>query len=261
VSRSPPTALFASLAVHACLFALMLFLKGPRFPEAADRRVVVEFDAAPPPLAQPLRAERPPAGRQVLPPVALADSLRLQGPQRLSLPAGSAGPAPATRAATRQQTPLPPRPEVPPGPAAVSLPSPREALALQRPVAPAAPPAPAASAPSAPAPDAGGATVERGFLQTPALEWKGRARTLRSSGSPVFPEVLLREGRDVDVEAVFTVAATGQVVDVEIVRSSGYAAVDREVEKTILSYLFEPTREGGEDTGRVQFGFRLERER
>ena len=67
--------------------------------------------------------------------------------------------------------------------------------------------------------------------------------------------------RDVDVEAVFTVAPNGTVVRVEIVRSSGYAAVDREVEKTLLAYLFEPAPEGSEDSGSVQFRFRLERER
>jgi len=124
----------------------------------------------------------------------------------------------------------------------VSLPTPREVLALQ------------AAAPAA-------AGAGRGIPEAPALEWEGRARTLRSSGSPAFPEILVREGRDVDVEALFAVAPDGRVLRVDIVRGSGYAAVDREVEKTVQGYLFEPASEGSEDTGRVRCRFRVERER
>ncbi len=257
-SRPPPTALYISLGAHAVLFTVLLFVKGPSLADSVERRVVVEFDAAPPLLSAPL-TQSPALPR--IAPAPLQGSLQLQGPQRLSLPAGLAGVAgpaapPSAARAVRQEAPPPPRPQAPAAPAAVSVPSAREVLALEAP--------PAAAAPPGAAPAAAGRTTdsaERGILLAPALEWEGRARTLLRSGSLAFPEVLLREGQDADVEVRFVVAPSGTVLRVEIVRGSGYAAVDREVEKTVLAYLFEPAPEGSEDSGSVQFRFRLERER
>jgi protein TonB len=263
VTRKPPTALLASLAIHLCVFALLFLLAGPRFPESSDRRVVVQFATAPQSPPEPSRTgvSRTPELPRVSP-AALGDSLRLEGPRTLSLPPGSTVLAipPARAAATRQETLQPSRPLIPDRPAAAvalaALPSAQEILALE---GPAIEPATAAAGTAGPARSASAA--ERGFLEAPALEWRGRQRTLVASGSLAFPEILLREGRDVEVEAVFSVAPSGQVESVEIVRSSGYAAVDREVEKALLGYLFEPAPEGSEDTGRVQFRFRLERDR
>ncbi|MBN1835339.1 MAG: TonB family protein, partial [Spirochaetales bacterium] len=76
---------------------------------------------------------------------------------------------------------------------------------------------------------------------------------------PEFPEVLLQEGQEVDVEATFKVAPNGQVTQVEIIRSSGYSTVDRAVERALADYLFEASAGEQEDTGRIQFRFRLER--
>ena len=59
--------------------------------------------------------------------------------------------------------------------------------------------------------------------------------------------------------AEFTVAANGQVVKVDILRSSGYGSVDSAVERALYSYLFERSADSSEDVGRVQVRFRLER--
>ena len=74
-----------------------------------------------------------------------------------------------------------------------------------------------------------------------------------------FPDILLDEGQEVEVVAVFTVAANGQVVEVDILRSSGYATVDTAVQRALYSYLFESSADSSEDVGQVQYRFRLER--
>jgi TonB family protein len=131
---------------------------------------------------------------------------------------------------------------------------------LEQLLGPAAP-APAGAAPparaTAPAAQPGG--QQGGLIPASALEWRGRERRLLKAAQIEFPDVLLKEGVEVDVEAVFTVAASGQVTGVSIERSSGYATVDRAVEQALLSYLFEESAAGEEDQGRVQFRFRLAR--
>jgi TonB family protein len=74
-----------------------------------------------------------------------------------------------------------------------------------------------------------------------------------------FPDILREQGLEVDVVAVFTVAANGQVIEVDILRSSGYGSVDSAVERALYSYRFEPSADSSEDVGRVQYRFRLER--
>ena len=59
------------------------------------------------------------------------------------------------------------------------------------------------------------------------------------------------------MEAAFIVAPSGQVTSVVITRSSGFASVDREVEQALRDALFAESSQ--EDSGRIQFRFRLER--
>ena len=105
------------------------------------------------------------------------------------------------------------------------------------------------------------ATVEqeRRYLQSGALEWRGRERKVLRAVRPEFPEVLRQEGLGVDVEASFTVAPNGQVTEVDITRSSGYASVDRAVVRALKNYLFEPSDIGQDDVGVQRFSYRLER--
>jgi TonB family protein len=63
----------------------------------------------------------------------------------------------------------------------------------------------------------------------------------------------------VDVVAAFAVAPNGQVTRVEIMRSSGFASVDRAVVQALHNALFDASPGDAEDQGRISFHFRLER--
>jgi TonB family protein len=103
------------------------------------------------------------------------------------------------------------------------------------------------------------AETEGGYTQETALEWKGRQRQLLRGLELKFPELLAEKGLEVDVEAVFAVAPSGQVTRVEITRSSGFASVDRSVEQAMYNTLFEISSAQEEDQGHISFHFRLER--
>jgi TonB family protein len=232
-----------SLAAHAGLLLLLLLWRLPPEPEVPPRRVLLEF-RRPAPLRPP---ERPPAAGLPAGPQRAVPGLQVSEGGRLATP-------PAAVPAARKTIPLPEIPRrlpdsparVPEATAAAALPSAEEllrGLAADR----AAPAAAGGTAGAAPA----------GYLQTTALEWKAGERILLQQPRLDFPELLLEKGLEVDVEAAFVVAPNGQVVRVEITRSSGFASVDREVEQALRDALFaESSRE---DTGRIQFRFRLER--
>jgi TonB family protein len=96
-----------------------------------------------------------------------------------------------------------------------------------------------------------------GYMPPAALEWRTGGRSLLLQPRLRFPELLLEKGLEVDVEAAFIVAPSGQVTSVVITRSSGFASVDREVEQALRDALFAESSQ--EDSGRIQFRFRLER--
>jgi TonB family protein len=96
-----------------------------------------------------------------------------------------------------------------------------------------------------------------GYMPPAALEWKTGGRSLLLQPRLRFPELLLEKGLEVDVEAAFIVAPSGQVTSVVITRSSGFASVDREVEQALRDALFAESSQ--QDSGRIQFRFRLER--
>jgi TonB family protein len=257
-----------SLGFHLCLIILMLLVKGPRVSEVIPRRVVVEFRQAREqiPSAIPEEQSRLPD----LDPREMAESLQMQGPKSLSIP----GTAPMTARADRE---LPvggqrleftrkDKPVLPEGNTPTAAPVlPAEMLSteltageLELPV----------EKPNDPSRQLSGTTAssaivqpseESGISEAGALEWKGRERQLLRTAGIAFPDILLEEGLEVDVVAVFSVAANGQVMDVDIERSSGYASVDRAVERALLEYLFEPSDTESEDVGQIQYRFRLER--
>jgi TonB family protein len=252
MSRRVYPYLLVSLGFHLALLALLLLLKGPQLPEVRERRVVVQFarkEQAPLPPPQPSRTA------QIVTPerVPLSASLDPQGPRRLPVPPGRlTAPAPASgglaQTAARADLPLRESAMVPS--AALPVPPPDLAAVLQD---------VPRSAVAAPAGGASAAAAERGYLDQSELEWKGRERKVLKAARPEFPDILLQEGQEVDVEALFTVEPSGQVTRVEITRSSGYNAVDRTVERTLMGYLFEPSTDESQDTGRIVFRFRLER--
>jgi len=90
------------------------------------------------------------------------------------------------------------------------------------------------------------------------LVWRGSGRRLLQRGDLSFPEILVREGQEVDVEASFLVSPDGRVTEIEITRSSGYILVDRAIERVLLEYLFEGSATGETEAGLIRFRFRLE---
>ena len=230
-----------SLACHAALLGVLLFWKLPLSRQPDERRVVLEF--ARPASNRPLALPASPAAAAPLPGLAVPEGGKLAVPVR---PTGgrSAGVRVAVPAETMRRA-GPDRPEPAPIPSGLAVPAPSAATRGLLETAP----APAAAQP---VPAAKG-----GYTQSAALEWLGRERSLLRGPEIGFPDLLLEKGLEVDVEASFTVSAGGQVVRVEITRSSGFASVDRAVEQALRNALFEEA--AGEDPGKIHIRFRLER--
>jgi outer membrane biosynthesis protein TonB len=244
--------LLISLGIHLCLFALLFLVKGPQAPEVPSRRVVVRFSAQerkPVPSRAAGSAAR--AALPVMEPRELVGSLQLKGPAALKLPTVRAAAGPAVirgseeavveRAAVRGRD----EPLLPGKALAAAAPAPEQLFVRE--------------AENEVADAAESRERDSGFTPAAALEWKGKERSLLKQATIDFPTILLEEGLEVDVEAAFTVAPSGQVVEVEIIRSSGLASVDRAVERALLGYLFNRSGDSGTDKGRIKFRFRLER--
>lgn len=229
-----------SLAVHACLALLFLLLRAPQPAQTEEMRVILEF--------------RP------------QDSVRYRET------------APRPVPAARQRGALVPVFE-PMGEIATAAPERAgrvrvDEVSRRVPAVQPRLPAPEASAPAVVVPDAAAVLDQvlsrvkesRQEEAKPAvtageteLVWSGGGRRLLRQGSLSFPEILVREGQEVDVEASFLVSPDGRVTKVEITRSSGYILVDRAIERVLTEYLFEGSPEGEEETGLIRFRFRLER--
>jgi TonB family protein len=250
-----------SLGIHLCLVIALFLMKGPRVAEVVPRRVVIEFSQSREPQLPRVVPEQ--ARLPDLEPQELAESLKMQGPKILAMPGmklAESSPQPEFSSGGGRLTyethekPQLPQPISPA--AAPILPAPQLAEELQ--VAPEASPPVPVPAEAPPAGD-GELAEDGGYTEAGALEWRGRERKLLKTAMIPFPDILLDEGLEVDVVAAFTVAANGQVVEVDIVRSSGYATVDTAVQRALYSYLFEPSADSSEDVGQVQYRFRLER--
>jgi TonB family protein len=241
-----------SLAIHLSLVVALSLIKGPRVAEVVPRRVVIEFRQSrerPLPRVAPEQARLP-----ELKPQELAESLKMQGPKTLAMPglklaeAVPLQPEPSTGderfTYEKQEQPLLPQPISPA--AAPIFPAPRLSEEMISP-------------PEVPTVEDNERAGDGGYTEAGALEWRGRERKLLKTAGIAFPDILLDEGLEVDVVAVFTVASNGQVIEVDIVRSSGYASVDTAVQRALYGYLFEPSADSSEDVGQVQYRFRLER--
>jgi TonB family protein len=244
--------LLISLAFHLCLVLVLFLMKGPRLTEVVPRRVVIEFTQG---RERTLQTIAPQQTRLPdLAPQELVESLKMQGPKTLAMPG------------TQSVVDVPPQPEFAGRDERLSY------LPTEKPLLP--DPAPPAAAPLLPAQLLAEEMVntpalipvedeepfeDGGYTEAGALEWRGRERKLLKTPGISFPDVLLEEGLEVDVVAVFTVAPNGQVIEVDIVRSSGYATVDTAVQRALYSYLFEPSADSNEDVGQIQYRFRLER--
>lgn len=235
--------LLVSLAIHVGLVLLLFLLKGPQAPEVIPRRVVIEFSPKlerSPPVVAPEQARLPD-----LEPRELAGSLKMEGPKTLAVPgAGTAALQESQEVGgDRLHYSTTEKPLLPKRSITVAPPQAQELLAREI---------------ETPASESQ-LSEGNGFTRAGALEWRGRERKLLKTAGIPFPDILLEEGLEVDVAAVFSVAPSGQVINVEIVRSSGYASVDSAVERALRSYLFEASDDTSTDVGEIQYRFRLER--
>jgi TonB family protein len=244
-----------SLGFHLCLILLLFLMKGPRVAEVVPRRVVIEFsrsrERTPPVIAPQPRLPD-------LAPQELAESLKMQGPRTLAMPGTKPAVDPQQLEFTRggeriayaaREEPLLPGPSSPA--AAPILPAQLLAEELELP--------PAAALEDGASVGDGESSEDGGYTEEGALEWRGRERKLLKTAGISFPDILLEKGMEVDVVAGFTVAANGQVVEVDIIRSSGYASADTAVQRALYSYLFEPSADSSDDSGQIQVRFRRER--
>jgi TonB family protein len=240
-----------SIAFHGCLLLAFSFWKIAREPLPESRKVILEFHS------RALR-QSPSAGQRSDPlaqDFSRVRGLRVADAGALPLPAAApriAGEAHAKASASAEAPSSIERTEKPrlsqPGD---SLVFPSAAETLKKALT---------EAGGAPLPSTPQATAAAGgYKQETALEWKDRQRQMLRSPELRFPELLAEEGLEVDVEAAFAVAPNGQVTRVEIMRSSGFASVDRAVVQALHNTLFDASPGDREDQGRISFHFRLER--
>lgn len=154
----------------------------------------------------------------------------------------------------------PPEPDPEPQPAPVPDPPPAPRPPPPAPVPPrppAAPPAPAEPAPPTPGPsvessEAAGDGGAAGHVDArPSLD-----RPIR----PVYPLGARRRGEEGTVVLDVKVAADGRASGVTLVRSSGFAELDRSAERAAAQARFNPATRGGhpvESAARLTLVFRL----
>jgi TonB family protein len=95
--------------------------------------------------------------------------------------------------------------------------------------------------------------------QAERIGWNGQGRKLIRRRDPGFPQSLSASGQEVECEARIIVAPNGNVVHVEITKSSGYTEVDASVESALRDYLFSRGETRKEAVGTIRFRFRLEK--
>ncbi len=111
------------------------------------------------------------------------------------------------------------------------------------------------ASPASPPPEAVALEAEE-----PQIGWNDRPRRLLVRRTPEFPQKLIQEGLEAEVVARFLVSPEGQVVQVELLQSSGYSLADASVIQALRGYSFDKSPVGRSDTGTIRFSFRLERE-
>ena len=256
--------LASSFILHLGILVVFMLLKGPELPRLTERRVVINFTREPLITPSNLRSE----GDQAVPEME-SQRRSVQGqaildPDKLPVPGGvnvrqAIEPMQVAERAEREEIGAPRLesqalvilPELA-DPTAEPSSEDRLQLELERVLSQVRKDSDPEDLPS------GGGITGPG-----ALEWRDRPRKLLRQGTLEFPEILKDEGREVDVGARFAVTVIGQVINVEIVQRSGYAAVDRAVVRAVSDYRFEALPADIHvadhlDYGLIRFFFRLE---
>jgi periplasmic protein TonB len=218
-----------AVLLHGALLAWLLLAPPPR--QAAPRRPPVRVRlAAPPPASAP--EQRPP-------PAAEAPAPRRVERAKPSS-AAAVPPPPAVRAPPLAPSAAPPPSPVPLRRFAVSMEATVPGGGVAVPVAgPGAAPAlravPGGTSddPGAPVTAAEVETAPRLLSQPPAVEMRS-----------LYPEAARREGMEADVRLEILLSETGEVADVEVVRSAG-AAFDEAARRLARRFRFSPASRGG----------------
>lgn len=111
------------------------------------------------------------------------------------------------------------------------------------PAAPPAPPPPAPADANAGASDAAGPGA---LSDTPASPAPASAPRPLSTPSPSYPRAALRRGESGVVLLRLHVGADGRTRDVDVVRSSGFARLDRAAVSAVRRWRFEPAMQDGQ---------------
>jgi periplasmic protein TonB len=241
--------LFASVALHGLIAALLILwpaaeeLSGDQAEaqgvsviyEGAPEVGMVESPAAPPELAAvPPAPEVPPPPPPMPPPPSVAEAPPPPPPPPVDL------------AEVMLPPPPPPAPVAEPPPELVEKPPepPRE-------VAEAPPerrPPPRQSAPQTAAPQPVRLNAALQGMESFTLEGRTtppEAADAARNRRPNYPEASRRRGEQGVVRVELLVDPSGRVVDVRVLESSGFSALDAEAVKTVRDWRFRPAQRGG----------------
>ena len=163
-----------------------------------------------------------------------------------------APPPPAVPSTPPAAHPPPPRP-APTQPA--PTPTPPEPAASVAPTTP-APPAPVAAVPASPAPSEADIPVaaEPAVAEAPPAQPVASAQRHTPPSSevayhrnpdPHYPRAARRRGMEGVVELAVTVDRDGLPLEIRIRQSSGFEVLDREAQRAVRQWRFEPARRGG----------------
>jgi protein TonB len=206
--------------------------------------------AAPPPPLPPLALPAAPDGLLPPPPAPAPPA------QQAAAPPGppQEDPAPPVQEAALPPPP-PPAPPVPAQPASPTPPQQQAAASPRRIWSP--PSREAADGESGPLAAAAGGGIASGAIRPPRAAGSGNR-------APEYPLASRRRGEEGRVTLLVQVDTTGRVQDLSVLGSSGHATLDREAERAVRGWRFEPAIQDGRpvfSTLPVVINFRLEGDR
>ncbi len=90
----------------------------------------------------------------------------------------------------------------------------------------------------------------------PYIEWentRGTRKVISFGPKPKVPEWVKREGLKLSTTVIFKVDPGGKVVDLRVIKSSGYSEIDAEVVESVRRIVFEPVKGNRMDTGKITY--------
>ncbi|MCA3414009.1 MAG: energy transducer TonB [Roseomonas sp.] len=254
----------ASLVLHGLVAALLILwpaIEEYSSDHAADQGIAVIYEEAPEigmaesPAAPPEVAAVPPAPEVPPPPPMVAAPAPPPPPPPPVMAAAPPPPAPMPPAALAAPI-LPPPPlegtppqiaEAPPRPEPAPEPEqPRHVAEVPPPAPERRPPQRQSAAQQAPQPVRLNAALQG--MESFTLEGRvapPEALDAARNRRPNYPEASRRRGEEGVVRVELLVDPNGRVVDVRVLESSGFSALDAEAVKTVRDWRFRPAQRGG----------------